>query len=175
MDPGSPWTLNVSILTQSYDRVQRTSSSMPMLVGVRFNPHPVLRPGATRVGLFLAVGADLVSILTQSYDRVQRWSTPWTATPRSFQSSPSLTTGCNGAVIAMLGGAITFQSSPSLTTGCNYFRPGVVDTRSRHHVSILTQSYDRVQRLRSCTMPLASRFQSSPSLTTGCNPRRGGP
>ena len=106
-----------------------------------FNPHPVLRPGATRRKQNDA-RPHAVSILTQSYDRVQLRSPYARCSALLFQSSPSLTTGCNDGEAASVTVTRGFNPHPVLRPGatCRAVARPIVGA-----VSILTQSYDRVQ------------------------------
>ena len=166
--------------------------SMPAEVRFCFNPHPISRPGATPASKAVRLNLLIVSILTRSHDRVQRAGAPSVPTPCMFQSSPDLTTGCNGAGAPSVPTPCMFQSSPDLTTGCNacfgeggvclsngfnphpISRPGAtwrhgLQFEKAENVSILTRSHDRVQREIAADWHGGQWFQSSPDLTTGCN------
>ena len=156
----------VSILTQSYDRVQPVSGCQLATIHDGFNPHPVLRPGATGGPRGRQTGRR-VSILTQSYDRVQlsrcaRYP-PRMAVSILTQSYDRV----QPAGREVVRQAVAFQSSPSLTTGCNKVAEN--PKTGQKEVSILTQSYDRVQPVQTGRYRFDLEFQSSPSLTTGCN------
>ena len=63
----------------------------------RFNPHPAFRPGATCVRSLPTLNCRCVSILTRPFDRVQLVTAGTSFTFADlFQSSPGLSTGCNG-------------------------------------------------------------------------------
>ena len=110
-----------------------------------FNPHPPLRADAT--------------------------TNPWVyhRPDLAFQSSPTLTGGCNlpleegDAPERML-----FQSSPTLTGGCNYTStpaPGNSSTGFNPHPPLRA---DATSTKAALPVP-AVEFQSSPTLTGGCN------
>ena len=113
-----------------------------------FNPHPILRPGATARHRHVLAGHHVVSILTRSCDRVR----PASAAPGGPSSAP-------------------FQSSPDPATGCDLQPSGV--RRKPVAVSILTRSCDRVRPGNAAFWFTAKQvFQSSPDPATGCDARR---
>ena len=186
----------------------------------RFNPHPPLRADATglsgcrgphHVGVSIlthpygrmqldgggcgcARGRD-VSILTHPYGRMQLCKRPSPKTVRaSFQSSPTLTGGCNpahrpglhrpargfnphpplradatGQPGSRLWACTWFQSSPTLTGGCNRHRRTAkrwLRSRFNPHPPLRADATLRDSMCAACD----SMFQSSPTLTGGCNP-----
>ena len=134
----------VSILTDSWESVQRLEWRRTQSDWSGFNPHRLLGVGATPVVATLNSGDEVVSILTDSWESVQR-SRPrhrgrayqvsiltdsWESVQRvsiaantcdfaQFQSSPTPGSRCN-VVRAQLGpGAVKFQSSPTPGSRCN--------------------------------------------------------
>src|SRR3989344_7329330 len=64
------WTMNVSIITRSEERVQPRGRRSWARACTRFNPHPLRGAGATRAEQRFKRAFD-VSILTRSEERVQ--------------------------------------------------------------------------------------------------------
>ena len=147
----------------------------------RFNPHPAVRPDAT-LDDPVPAHAHNVSILTGSYGRMHSEA----SRPRPVQILVSiLTRPCDRVQLRVHGslrvpGAVSiltqshdlvrrnpinhsthvglFQSSPGLMTGCNQLRRPAAAVAP--HVSILTESYDRVQQsLRVSFRPAGRRVR----------------
>ena len=158
----------VSILTHPYGRMQPVSRNVWRACRRRFNPHPPLRADATGEAATLA------------------------AAIASFNPHPPLRADATDTLRRRLIVSWLFQSSPTLTGGCNTAPTGNSKRASR--VSILTHPYGRMQPPRrphaagehksfnphpplraDATASSATRrwgaqeFQSSPTLTGGCN------
>ena len=139
-------------------------------------------------------GTWSVSILTHPYGRMQPptlWTPPEAST--TFQSSPTLTGGCNSVLPVEEGDAperfnphpplradatllmsnivyqvFEFQSSPTLTGGCNSVLPveeGDAPERFNPHPPLRADA----TLLMSNIVYQVFEFQSSPTLTGGCN------
>ena len=156
----------------------------------RFNPHPVRRPGATRLGRPWWGDGD-VSILTRSADRVQRRSRP-TGRPgvqgfnphpvrrpgATSQTRPSASTSKVSILTRsadrvqpeaheVAGRTVEFQSSPGPQTGCNHSRPSSTTLTWRFNPHPVRRPGATTKSMRGPTD--VREFQSSPGPQTGCN------
>ena len=135
----------VSILTHPYGRMQPADNTQILAAGQGFNPHPPLRADATS------------------------GQHPDTGRRSGFQSSPTLTGGCNQCDYGWAGQGMQVSI---LTHPYGRMQPlaGVHLPLRRLVVSILTHPYGRMQlRCREYLQTRAPQFQSSPTLTGGCN------
>ena len=111
-----------------------------------FNPHPILRLGATPENHIRRPTTGNVSILTQSSDWVRRESCRIHSILTLFQSSPNPQTGCddNHRRRARPARAVSI-----LTQSSDWVRPAIAASDAEaFEVSILTQSSDWVRRRR---------------------------
>ena len=154
---GSVTGTEVSILTRSSDRMQRSrdgmfQSSPGRLTGCNAS-HPRFQSSPGRLtGCNSPAGAFVAAV----------------APIMVFQSSPGRLTGCNVGTRRVATHRNEFQSSPGRLTGCS-MGPGRSSSNSEFQSS--------PGRLTGCnpspaqSLPSRAMFQSSPGRLTGCNSR----
>ena len=162
----------VSILTHPYGRMQidtsRARRHRRSRVSILTHPYGRMQqePLTRRVRQ-----VKRVSILTHPYGRMQQgaaWS-PINAT-EGFNPHPPLRADATSTTRRGPSVSNAFQSSPTLTGGCNSV--AAHDVRLACEVSILTHPYGRMQLPSIADLTISpSTFQSSPTLTGGCNVR----
>jgi len=134
----------------------------------RFNPHRLLGVGATSPTARVADAHMVVSILTDSWESVQRslpdgaW--PWLS---GFNPHRLLGVGATHGDSKLGIYAYTFQSSPTPGSRCN--KPCLSDSPGLAAVSILTDSWESVQRGECGDLLTIAMFQSSPTPGSRCN------
>ena len=133
-----------------------------------FNPHPILRLGATASEGVDNGGLVGVSILTQSSDWVRQVGRVVTSARMIVSILTQSSDWVRRNEASRDAAAAEFQSSPNPQTGCD---PSGKSASSRHTaVSILTQSSDWVRlAVGMLPEPRLWQFQSSPNPQTGCD------